>query len=312
MKNKLISIVLPVFNEARGLPLLYSRLRPVMDVPGFDFEVIFVNDGSVDGTFEVLAGFHAQDARVKIIDLSRNFGHQNALMAGIDHAAGDAVILMDADLEDDPAAIPSFLDLWGQGYAVVYARRAGRQVPWFEKACFDLFHKINQMISRVQMDATGIFCLMDRKVVGHLRKLTETDRYIPGLRAWIGFRQIGIDVPRGMRAQGSSRVGFRRLFKLAFDSFTAFSTAPLKVSMVLGILFSFLSLAGIMVVVVMKLWFKVAIQGWASTISIILLLGGVQLICIWLQGEYLARIFNEVKNRPLYIVNGKIGFGGED
>ena len=308
--KKLISVVLPVFNEAGGLGMLYDRLKDAIPVADHDAEFIFVNDGSTDNSLDVLAGLRARDERVKIIDLSRNFGHQNALSAGIDHARGDAVVLMDADMEDDPASIASFMAQWQQGYQVVYARRGKRKASWLRSLCFTAFHKANRMISDIDMEAAGIFCLMDRRVVEHLKRLTEKDKYIPGLRRWIGFRQTGIDVARDARYDRNPRVRFRGLFKLALDSFTSFSTVPLQVSMFLGILFSVLSFIGILIVMMMKLVFKVAILGWASTICVILLAAGVQLICLWLQGEYLSRIFNEVKNRPNYIVREAVGFNG--
>lgn len=308
-KNKLISIVMPVFNESRGLNKFYSQLKNIIDRSSYDFELIFVNDGSVDNSLEVLISARESDKRVKIIDLSRNFGHQNALTSGMDQAKGDAVILMDVDMEDNPEYILSFISHWEKGYEVVYARRGKRKVSFLKKACFDLFHKVNRMVSSVDIDSAGIFCLMDRKVVGHMRELTERDKYIPGIRSWVGFRQIGIDTVRDARYDNRPRVKLRSLFKLAFDSFTSFSSAPLKISMFLGIIFSMLSFAGIAVVIILKLIFKVAILGWASTICVILLLGGIQLICTGLQGEYIARIFNEVKKRPNYIVRDKIGFG---
>ena len=306
--KKLISIVMPVFNEEKGLDILYDRLATVINKLVFNFEIIFVNDGSTDDSLKTIASLREMDNRVKIIDLSRNFGHQNALSAGIDHAKGDAVILMDVDLEDSPEYISLFVDYWNKGYDVVYAKRKKRNVSGIRNICFNIFHKINQMISSVNIDSAGIFCLMGRKVVQHLQKLTERDKYIPGLRSWIGFKQIGIETVREARYDSKPRVKFGSLLKLAFDSFASFSTVPLKISIFFGILFSLLSFIGLFVVILEKILFKITIQGWASTIGIILLLGGIQLICIGLQGEYLSRIFNEVKNRPNYIVNDKIGF----
>jgi glycosyltransferase involved in cell wall biosynthesis len=306
--NKLISIVMPVFNEDKGLNNFYNRLKNVVNKLPYDFELIFVNDGSIDNSLEVIISLRENDKRIKIMDLSRNFGHQNALTAGIDEAKGDAVILLDADLEDNPEYINSFIEFWNKGYQVVYARRGERQVSGLRKICFDLFHKTNRVICSVNMDAAGAFCLMDRNVVMHIQKLTETDKYIPGLRSWIGFKQIGINTVREARYDNEPRVKFISLLKLAFDSFTSFSTVPLRISMFLGIIFSLLSFIGIIIVIALKLIFKLAIVGWASTISIILLLGGIQLVCIGLQGEYIARIFSEVKKRPNYIIRDKMGF----
>jgi polyisoprenyl-phosphate glycosyltransferase len=309
MRSKpLLSIVVPVFNEEKGLGLLFEKLRAAVAGLSCDIEFIFVNDGSRDGSLYLLGELHQMDPRVKVIDLSRNFGHQNALCAGIDHAGGDAVVLMDADMEDDPGAIPLFVNSWQQGNLVVYARRGERSVPWFRGIFFRLFHWANKMMSSIPVEASGTFCLMDRKVVDHLKALKERNRYIPGLRSWVGFKQAGIDLVRGPRYDKCSRVKFGGLFKLALDSFTAFSTAPLQVSMMLGIVFSLASFVGIGIVVFMKVVVKTAIVGWASTICVILLAAGVQLICLWLQGEYLSRIFTEVKDRPNYIINNKIGF----
>ncbi len=307
-KKKLISIVIPVFNEDKGIDIFYNQLESILNKLVYDFELIFVNDGSIDNSLDVLISLYKNDKRIKIVDLSRNFGQQNALMAGIDEAKGEAVVLLDVDSEDNPEYITSFIDYWNKGYQVVYARRGERKVSVLRKMCFSIFHKINRMICSVDIDAAGAFCLMDRNVVWHLQKLTERDKYIPGLRSWIGFRQIGINIVRGARYDNTPRVKFNSLFKLAFDSFTSFSAVPLKISMFLGIIFSLLSFIGVAVVIVLKLIFKLAILGWASTISIILLLGGIQLICIGLQGEYIARIFNEVKKRPNYIIRDKIGF----
>lgn len=307
-KRKLISIIVPVYNEEKGLSAFHGQLKKVIDALDYDFEIVFVNDGSTDGSLEVLVSLHKNDKRMKIMNLSRNFGQQNALTAGIDQAKGDAVILLDVDLEDNPGYIASFIDYWNKGYQVVYARRGKRKVSVLRKICFGLFHRANRIISSVDMDAAGAFCLMDQVVVKQMQKLTERDKYIPGLRSWIGFKQIGIETVRGSRYDNMPRVRFSSLFKLAFDSFTSFSTAPLKIAMFLGIFFSLLSFLGVGIVIALKLVFKLAIIGWASTISIILFLGGIQLICIGLQGEYIARIFNEVKNRPNYIIRDKIGF----
>lgn len=307
-KNKLISVVMPVFNEATGLGSFYNRLKNITVCLAYDFEFIFVNDGSSDSSFDLLLQLHNKDERIKIIDLSRNFGQQNALTAGIDLAKGDAVILLDVDSEDNPDYIASFIDYWEKGYQVVYARRGKRKVSFLKNVCFAVFHRINRLICSVNTDATGTFCLMDHKVVTHMRQLTETDKYIPGLRSWVGFKQIGIEAERGKRYDNKPRVKLNSLFRLAFNSFTSFSTLPLKISIMLGIAFSLLSFIGIAIVIARKLIFKLAILGWASTLSIILLLGGIQLVCIGLQGEYIARIFNEVKNRPNYIIREIIGF----
>ncbi|MDD5730729.1 MAG: glycosyltransferase family 2 protein [Candidatus Omnitrophica bacterium] len=307
-KNKLISIVLPIYNEEKVIRVLYHRIISAISGLAYDFELIFVNDASSDDTLATLLSLHRTDKRVKVISFSRNFGHQSALIAGIEHAKGDALILMDADLEDDPKEIPSFVKEWENGYDVVYARRSGREASWFRKMCFSLFHKLNYAISETKVDAAGIFSLMDKKVSGYLKKLPEKDKYLPGLRSWIGFRQIGIEIKRGKRYDSQPRVKVKHLFKLAFDSFTSFSTLPLQISIFFGLAFVILSFLAILSIAIAKLFYKFPVQGWASIVSIILLVGGIQLICIGLQGEYICRIFNEVKNRPNYIISSTTGF----
>ena len=299
---------MPVFNEGSGLGRFYDKLKVVLDKLSYDFELVFVNDGSTDNSIDVLTSLRGGDKRIRIVELSRNFGHQNAVISGLDQASGEAVVLMDVDFEDNPEYILSFVDHWEKGYQVVYARRGKRNASAFKNLCFVTFHKLNRIVSHIDIDASGIFCLMDRVAVRHLQSLNERDKYIPGLRSWIGFKQIGVDTVRDARYDSKPRVKFRSLFKLAFDSFTSFSSLPLKISIFFGVIFSVLSFAGIAIVVALKLFFKMAVLGWASTICVILLLGGIQLICIGLQGEYIARIFNEVKRRPNYIIKNKIGF----
>lgn len=305
--RKVISIVMPVFNEQDVLRILYKRIIEIIEPLNYEFELLFVDDGSVDNSLNILCDIQKTDNRVQMLELSRNFGHQNALTGGIDYADGDAVILMDVDLEDNPGHIVYFIEQWEQGYNVVYAKRGRRQVNFLKRALFSLFHKINNRITDINLDPAGIFCLMDRKAVELIKNLPERNRYIPGLRKWVGLSQIGIIVDRDKRYDNTSRVRTRALFNLAFDSFVSFSTVPLQLSMLLGLLFSFLSFLGIITIVVLKLTWDLPVQGWASTICIILLIGGIQLICIWLQGEYISRIFHEVKNRPNYIVQNKIG-----
>jgi dolichol-phosphate mannosyltransferase len=304
-----ISLVIPVFNEEKVLDILYKRICDIAYKREEAFEVIFINDGSSDKSLEKLLDMHKLDARVKIIDLSRNFGHQNALSAGIDFATGDAVILMDADLEDPPYTIIDFLEYWKKGYDVVYAIRKKRKVGIIRKIFFSLYHKINTMISEIPMlDATGIFALMDKKVVEMVKMIPEKNRYIPGLRTWVGFKQIGIEVERGERYDKTPRVSILKLIKLAFDSYISFSKIPLKIASFFGIFFSFLSFIGIFIIIFLKLTIGFLIRGWASIIVLILFAAGIQLITIGIIGEYIGRILDETKNRPVYIVKQVIGF----
>ena len=299
---KLLSIVVPVYNEQEGIPIFYKSLMDVLEGQGIDLEIIFINDGSTDQSMDVLGDLIRKDPRVKVLDLSRNFGHQNALTAGIDFAKGSAVVLMDVDMEDKPETIVEFLNKWREGYDVVYAIRGERKVSWLKRVFFNFFHWLNVRLSDSPMVMAGIFCLMDQMVVEHFKKFSERDRYIPGLRSWVGFKQVGIKSDRGPRYDGNARVNIWRLIKLAFDSIFSFSTMPLRLSIYMGILFSFISFLVIIVIIWIKIYTHLAIPGWASILGAITFMGGVQLLCIGLQGEYLIRVFNEVKNRPNYIV----------
>ncbi len=307
-KTDSLSIVVPVFNEQNGILIFYQALTLALKEAEVNLEVIFINDGSTDDSWEILKELHAKDPRVKLIDLSRNFGHQNALTAGIECAQGEAVVLMDMDMEDVPDTILEFLAKWREGYKIVYAIRDRRQVSLVMKALYKFFHWINALISDFQMVAAGIFCLMDRQVVEQFKKLPERDRYIPGLRVWVGFKQIGIKSDRGQRYDGKSRVGVIRLIKLAADSVFSFSTLPLRFAILFGLFFSFLSFCLVAAIVWIKVFTPLAIPGWASILSAVMLIGGIQLICMGFQGEYLLRVFNEVKNRPNYIVRESLGF----
>jgi dolichol-phosphate mannosyltransferase len=308
MKTPLLSIIAPVYNEEKGITVFYQAITQTLQQENITLEIIFVNDGSQDGSWEVLNKLHKLDLRVKLIDLSRNFGHQNALTAGLEHARGDAVVLMDIDMEDMPGTVVEFLAKWREGYDIVYAKRGRRQVSGLMNFFFKFFHRLNAAVSDIEIQAAGIFCLMDRRVVEPFKKLSERDRYIPGLRAWVGFKQIGVKSDRGPRYDGRSRVGTLRLMKLAMDSIFSFSTLPLRFAILFGLFFSFVSFCFVGAIIGIKLFTAKAIPGWASILSAIMLIGGIQLICMGFQGEYLLRVFNEVKNRPNYIVRESLGF----
>ena len=304
-KNKIISIVLPVFNEEAILKELHQKLSEVISRRPERFEIIFVNDGSVDESLAVLLDIRKQDNRVCILDFSRNFGHQNSLNAGLRETKGDAVILMDSDLEDSPKDILKFLEQWDIGYEVVYAIRKKRNVPWLKSLLFKLFHKLNNRLSAIDVEATGIFSLMDRAVVNAIININERNLYLPGLRSWVGFKQIGIEVDRGVRYDASPRVGIFRLYKLAFDSFTAFSSNLLSLPIIVGLVFFATSIIAIIVIAILKVFYDIGPWGWASLVSIILLISGIQFAFMGLIGEYISRIMLEVKGRPLYIIRSK-------
>ena len=304
-KKKKVSIVIPVYNEEGILECLYERISKVSEGRKESFEFIFVNDGSTDGSLNKLLQLRKQDKRVKIIDFTRNFGHHSAIFAGCNIADGDAVVLMDADMEDLPEDIPLFLEKWEEGYQVVYAVRKSRKVSFRMALFFYLFHKLNSIISNVPMEAAGIFCLMDRKVVEKMKLIREHNLYVPGLRSWIGFNQIGVAVNRGARYDSKSRVGLWKLYKLAINNFTSFSDVIVSIPLFIGIILCFLSFLVIAVISMFQLVYGIAPWGWSSLISIMLAISGLQFAFIGIIGEYITRILIETKNRPSYIIKDK-------
>lgn len=299
-----IAIVVPAYNEEKNLPVLYQRLDAALRAEPDAFTFIFVNDGSRDRTPEILRELCAKDSRVRAVFLSRNFGHQPALMAGIDAAAEhDAVVLMDADLQDLPEAIPSFLSEWRAGNDVVYAVRVKRKESPLKVAAFNAFYRLQRSLVSLQMPLdAGIFSLMDHKVVDAIRKMPEQNRYLVGLRAYAGFRQKGVVVERGMREDGKPRVSFYGLCRLALDGIFAFSTLPLRFIMTLGFLVSVFSFFFAAVGLVMRYVAGVEFLHWPFGLSTILFFGGVQLVSTGVLGEYIGRIYDEVKRRPYYLV----------
>lgn len=307
MNNKIISVVVPIYNEEAILAELLKRLHSVAAETNFEFEFIFVNDASSDNSLKVLLDRARQDQRIKVVDLSRNFGHQLALTAGIDYSRGDAVILMDADMEDDPDDILKFVQKWLEGFDVVYAIRSKRRDSIFRKACFGIFYHLNKLLSDLPMDPAGIFGLMDRKVVEKLKILREHSRFIPGLRSWVGFRQIGIEIERGQRYDRKPRISFSKLVTLAMNSYISFSKKPLIIASFLGFFLSFASFVGGVFIVVFQLVLKFKVSGWASIVAILLFVSGMQFVCLGIIGEYIGRILDETQKRPLYIVNNLYG-----
>jgi len=307
MREIELSIIVPVFNEADVLPELQRRLLATLETLNAPFEIIYVNDGSADGTLSLLEEIASGDLRVKVIALSRNFGHQPALTAGCDHASGRALILMDGDLQDRPEAIPDFIRAWKEGSEVVYAVRASRQETWPLRKAFSLFYWLMKKMSGIDqpLDA-GIFSLLDRKVIDVLRSMPERNRYFPGLRAYAGFNQTGIPVDRDARYAGASRVRVSGMIKLALDGLFSFSYLPIRIITATGCITAVGSVGYAFRVLYKKLVSGEAILGWASTLSAILFLGSLQLIMLGILGEYLGRIYEEVKNRPYYVVARKI------
>jgi dolichol-phosphate mannosyltransferase len=272
-------------------------------------EVIFVDDGSSDGSAALVKGLCLEDPRVRQLRLSRNFGHQSALTAGIDHASGEAVVLMDADLQDRPEALPAFIAAWREGAEVVYALRVRRKEGPLQRTAFRAFYVLLSRLSGIpQPQDAGIFCLLDRQVVDVLKGMPEHNRYFPGLRAYAGFRQRGIEVERDPRFSGRPRVGVLGLAKLALDGIVSFSYVPIRLVTAMGFLIALAAFSVMCDVLYKKLVSHEAILGWASTLTAILFLGGTQLITLGLVGEYIGRIYEEVKKRPYYIVRERQNF----
>lgn len=304
--GKLISVVVPVYYEQEVLPEFYRRMHDVLIAlpPEFNHEIIFVNDGSQDRTLEILMDLHSHDPAVRIIDLSRNFGHQKALTAGLDHAKGDAVVAIDADLQDPPEVIPQMIERWRQGAHVVYGvrRRRDGENP-FKRATAWLFYRMINQLSDINLPAdSGDFRLMDRLVVDALHEVREDNRYLRGLIAWLGFTQMALPYDRDARNAGESKYPLFKMTRLAVDGITGFSERPLRFATFLG--FCVVAASAILTVwaVIARFIDPDTQRGWASLMVAILFLGGTQLLSVGILGEYIGRIYRESKHRPLYVV----------
>jgi len=303
------SVVVPIWNEEAVIPELYRRVIETMDITGESWELICINDGSHDRSLQMLIELRAQDERVKVIDFSKNFGHQIAITAGADYAEGDAVIVMDADLQDPPDVVLRMIEQWRAGYEVVYAVRAKREgETWFKLLTAKLFYRLMQRISDVNipLDA-GDFRLMDRRVVLAMRQLREKYRFMRGLSSWVGFKQIGVEYERAERYAGETKYPLRKMLRLALNAITSFSYLPLQLATYFGFALAFVSLVGIVLTIFLRLSGSSAFAGQATTLVSVLFLGGIQLIFLGIIGEYLGRIYDEVKARPLYIVSRAYG-----
>jgi len=308
--HPLLSVVAPCFNEEGVLHELYRRISQVLDGAGESWELVLVNDGSRDRTPQIMRELRAQDPRVKIVDFARNFGHGIAVTAGMDYATGDAVVLIDADLQDPPELILEMLAKWRAGYEVVYAVRSQRKgETWFKEFTAKAFYRIIYRITdiKIPMD-TGDFRLMDRKVVEALKQMREHHRFMRGMSVWVGFRQTGVTYVRAERFAGETKYPLKKMVKFALDGITSFSYFPLQLAMYVGFVAAGLAILGILAAVILRLSGSHAFYGQATTLVSVLFLGGVQLICLGIIGEYLGRIYDEVKGRPLYIVREAMGF----
>jgi dolichol-phosphate mannosyltransferase len=301
------SIAVPVYNEVESLPELYPRVLAVMEGFGEPWELILIDDGSTDGSTEAILALSAKDNRVRPVIFARNFGHQIAITAGLDHARGEVVIIMDADLQDPPEVIADLVAKWREGYEVVYAVRGERVgESWFKKATAAFFYRLINRITDVNIPLdTGDFRLLDRKVVDTLNTMRERHRFPRGMAAWVGFRQIGVPYTRAARFAGETKYPFSKMLRLALNAITGFSYFPLQLATYFGFLCAGLSALAIPVVVVLRLTGNQAFFGQATTLIAVLFLGGVQLISLGILGEYVGRIYDEVKGRPLYIVREK-------
>jgi len=294
-----------MYNEELGAGEFLRQVGGVLDsLDGGPHEIVIVDDGSSDGTLALLHTAAAQDPRLVVVSLSRNFGHQAALSAALDHASGDVVIVMDSDLQDSPDAIPAFLDHYAQGYDVVYAQRIRRKEPWYLRFSYFVFYRLAMRLSNVRLPVdAGDFGLMSRRVVDEVRRAPERQRYLRGLRSWVGFRQIGINVERGARHAGDSKYGPLKLLRLAFDGIFAFSIVPLRAAAFAGLLAMMTAMVFSIYAVYVRLALHRSPAGFTAIILIVTFLSGVNLFFLGVIGEYVGRVYEEVKNRPLYIVS---------
>lgn len=301
-----LSVVIPVFNEEENLDELHGRLLTVLGSLALDFEIVYVDDGSKDRSVAMIEEFRARDPRVRLLRLSRNFGHQAALNAGLDHAGGDAVVLMDADLQDPPELLETFVARWRDGAEVVYGVRRHREGSLFKRAAYRIFYRLYRAMADmdVPLDA-GDFCLLDRQVADAIRDLPERQRFLRGLRSWVGFEQVGVDYDRPDRFAGEPKYRLSGLVRLAVDGLLSFSVTPLRLSSLLGFGVAIAGVLYVMFAVVARIFSGSVPAGWTSIVAIVLILGGVQLIMVGIVGEYLARVYSESKERPSYVVRDR-------
>lgn len=302
---KTVTILIPCFNEESSLPLLYKELVALGSDTRFSWEFLFINDGSKDNTILLLKELANKDNRVRYISLSRNFGKENALLAGFDFATGDCMVIMDADLQHPPRLIPRMLQLWEEGYEDVYARRKDRGTDsWLRRKLSNTYYRMLQKVSNVDiLQNVGDFRLLDRKCIDALKQLRETERYTKGMYCWIGFKKTELEFEVAERVAGQSSFSYRKLVKLAINGFTSYTTAPLKLSVYIGIIVSLLSFVLMLVFLIKALLYGDPVQGFPTLITVILFLGGVQLLSLGIIGEYLGKVFNETKHRPVYLVS---------
>jgi glycosyltransferase involved in cell wall biosynthesis len=304
-----LSVVVPVYNEAGTIPELYRRLSRQLREITSRYEIVFIDDGSSDPSLPTLLQLHDRDPHVRIVSFTRNFGHQPALTAGLEHASGQAVVCLDGDLQDPPEVIGDLVEKWREGFEVVYAIRRKRKESVFKRAMYRIFYSVQARLANIPIPMdSGDFALLDRRIVDILNRLPERSRFLRGLRAWAGLRQTGIEYERESRFAGRPKYTFTRLMRLALDGLFSFSGFPLRLVSLIGATTSLLSVTGVGVVLYFRLFTDRSIPGWAATVIPVLVLGGVQLLALGILGEYVLRIFEEVKGRPVYLVDRRIGF----
>lgn len=302
---KKITILIPAYNEQDVLYLLYERLMNVISqVPIYDFEILFVNDGSSDQTLEIIKSLRKNDNQISYLDLSRNFGKETAMIAGFDYASGDAVIVIDADLQDPPELIPEMIRYWEQGYDDVYAKRKSRRgESWLKKWTSKKFYQLLQKVSKIPIqEDTGDFRLLDKRCIEALKQLRESQRYTKGMFSWIGYKKKEILFDRDPRAAGKTKWNYFKLFNLAIEGITSFTIAPLRLSSIFGFIISIWAFIYMVWIILKTLLFGEKVAGYPSLMTVILFLGGIQLLSLGIIGEYLGRVFNETKGRPLYFI----------
>lgn len=310
MKMKKITILVPCHNEEASLPLLYDELRRLMDSQtGYVWQVLLIDDGSSDGTLRLMRDLRRTDVRICYVSLSRNFGKESAMLAGFDNASGDCLVIIDADLQHPPSLIPDMIRLWEEGYEDVYARRVTRgREPWWRRRLSLAYYKLLQRMTDVEvLENVGDFRLLDRKCIEALRTMRETQRYTKGMFCWMGFRKKEIVFEQQDRAAGTSSWNLLKLVNLAVDGITSFTVAPLRISTMLGLAVSVAAIAYSIYFFVKTLLYGDPVQGFPTLIIVVLFLGGMQLFSLGIIGEYLGRIFNETKNRPVYLITEKEG-----
>jgi polyisoprenyl-phosphate glycosyltransferase len=298
-----LSVVIPVFNEAEIIPVLHSRLSAVLEEMHIDHEIIFVDDGSTDDSVNQFRALTAKDNRIALVELARNFGHQVAITAGLDFARGNAVAVMDGDLQDPPEVLPKFIAKWREGYDVVYAVREQRKEGWLKRTSYAFFYRLLRRVANIEIPLdSGDFCIMDRRVVDLLSQMPERNRFVRGIRSWVGLNQVGVSFERQARHAGQSKYTLGRLMILALDGLVSFSYVPLRLITFLGFGVSILSILLAVFYFVKKLIYGLSPPGFATLIVSIFFLAGIQLITLGVIGEYVGRIFEEAKRRPLYVL----------